>query len=109
YFAGAFPLWLAPVQVSLLPIADRHAAYAQKVAAELQKAGIRAEADVRSERLQAKIRDATLQKVPFMGIIGDKEIDEESVSVRKRDGEDLGKVKIASLVKLLLENIDKKI
>lgn len=109
HYAGAFPTWLAPVQVSLLPIADRHADYAIKVAKELQAAGIRAEADVRSERLQAKIRDATLQKVPFMGIIGDKEIDEESISARKRDGEDLGKIKVASFVKLLQENIDKKI
>jgi threonyl-tRNA synthetase len=109
HYGGAFPLWLAPVQVVLLPIADRHIEFTQKVVAELQKAGIRAEADVRSERLQAKIRDATLQKVPFMGIIGDKEIDEESVSVRKGGGEDLGKLKISAFVKQLQENIDKKI
>jgi threonyl-tRNA synthetase len=109
HYAGAFPLWLAPVQVVLLPIADRHAEYAKKVAQELQKAGIRAEVDVRSERLQAKIRDATLQKVPFMGIIGDKEVDDESISVRKRGGEDLGSLKIASFTKELQEDIDKKI
>lgn len=64
---------------------------------------------MRSERLQAKIRDATLQKVPFMGIIGDKEIDQESISVRKRDGDDLGITQIASFIKQLQENIDKKI
>ena len=109
HFAGAFPLWLAPVQVLLLPIADRHADFAQKAAAELRKAGIRAEADVRSERLQAKIRDATLQKVPFMGIIGDKEIENSSISVRKRGGQDLGQVEIATFMKELQEEIDKKI
>ncbi|HVA96760.1 MAG TPA: threonine--tRNA ligase [Candidatus Acidoferrales bacterium] len=108
HYAGAFPLWLAPVQVVLLPIADRHAEFAQKVAKELTDAGIRAEADTRSERLQAKIRNATLQKVPFMGIIGDKEIAEDAISVRKRDGEDLGQIKIASFLKQLLQDIDKK-
>jgi threonyl-tRNA synthetase len=109
HFAGAIPLWLAPVQIVLLPIADRHTEFAQKVVKELQNAGIRAEVDVRSERLQAKIRDATLQKVPFMGIIGDKETEMYSISVRKRDGEDLGKIKTSAFVKQLQENIDKKI
>lgn len=108
-FAGAFPLWLAPVQVVLLPIADRHAEFAQKAVEELQNAGIRAELDTRSERLQAKIRDATLQKVPFMGIIGDKEIAELAISVRKRGGEDLGSVKISDFREQLVENIAKKI
>ena len=108
HYAGAFPLWLAPVQVVLLPIADRHAEFAEKVAKELRNSGIRAEADIRSERLQAKIRDATLQKVPFMGIIGDKEIAEEAISIRKRNGEDLGQLKIASFKEQLLQDIDKK-
>jgi len=107
-YSGAFPVWLAPVQVVLLPIADRHAEFAQKVANQLINAGIRAEADTRSERLQAKIRSATLQKVPFMGIIGDKEIAEEAISVRKRNGEDLGQIKIASFLNQLLQDIDKK-
>lgn len=107
--AGKFPLWLAPVQVVLLPIADRHIDYTLKLVDQLRSAGIRVEADVRSERLQAKIRDATLQKVPFMGIIGDKEIVESAVSVRKRGGEDLGSIKSDSFLKILLENIAKKI
>ncbi|MEK7571416.1 MAG: threonine--tRNA ligase [Patescibacteria group bacterium] len=106
--AGAFPLWLAPVQVSLLPIADRHNEYAEKIAKELQAVGIRAEADVRSERLQAKIRDATLQKVPFMGIIGDKEIADEVISVRKRNGEDLGRLAATTFLTQLRNDIDKK-
>ena len=108
-YAGAFPVWLAPVQVVLLPIADRHNEFAEKVKKELQKSGIRVELDIRSERLQAKIRDATLQKVPFMGIIGDKEIADEAISVRMRDGEDLGSLKIASFLEQLQQKIDKKI
>jgi len=109
HYAGAFPLWLAPVQIVLLPIADRHAEFAQEAAKELRNAGIRVDADIRSERLQAKIRDATLQKVPFMGIIGDKEIAEKAISVRKRNGEDLGQLKIAPFLEQLLQDIDKKI
>ena len=107
-YAGAFPLWLAPVQVVLLPIADRHNEFTQKAAQHLRDGGIRVEADTRSERLQAKIRDATLQKVPFMGIIGDKEVTDEVISIRKRNGEDLGQLKIASFIKQLLQEIDKK-
>lgn len=107
--AGAFPTWLSPLQVVLLPIADRHAEFGQKVLERLTQAGIRAEMDTRSERLQAKIRDATLQKVPFMGIIGDKEIAEDAISVRKRDGDDLGSIEVASFLRQLQEEIDKKI
>jgi len=107
--AGAFPIWLAPVQVVLLPIADRHAEYAEKVAEELKKQGIRVEADIRSERLQAKIRDATLQKVPFMGIIGDKEIADGAIAVRKRNGEDLGSLPVSSFLEQVQQSIDKKI
>ena len=109
HYAGAFPTWLAPVQVTLLPIADRHNEYAEKVVQELKKHGIRAEADTRSERLQAKIRDATLQKVPFMGIIGDKEVTGEVISLRKRDGEDLGSMKVSSFLEQVQQTIDKKI
>jgi len=109
HYTGAFPVWLSPVQIVLLPIADRHNEFAEKVKNELQDKGIRAEVDLRSERLQAKIRDATLQKVPFMGIIGDKEIADNAISVRKRNGEDLGSLKIASFLAQLLDEIDKKI
>jgi len=108
-YAGAFPIWLAPVQVVLLPIADRHNEFGEKVQKELQNAGIRVELDMRSERLQAKIRDATLQKAPFMGIIGDKEVDNGAISVRKRDGEDLGSVTVDSFLQQLRQSIDKKI
>ncbi len=112
--AGEFPLWLSPVQVSILPIADRHEAYAAKLHKVLEEAGIRAELDNRSERLQAKIREATLQKVPYMGIIGDKEAQESQdgelfISVRKRNGEDLGQQKVSSFIKKVKEEIGKKV
>lgn len=109
HFQGAFPTWLAPVQITLLPISDKHNEFAEKVNKQLVNAGIRSEVDTRSERLQAKIRDASLQKVPFMGIIGDKEMEKGSVSVRKRGGEDLGTLLIESLQNKLKDDIDKKI
>jgi len=108
-YQGGFPAWLAPVQIALLPITDNHNKFAEKVNKELRETGIRSEIDTRSERLQAKIRDAALQKVPFMGIIGDKELETSTVSVRLRDGEDLGSLKVSALVNKLQENIDKKI
>ena len=109
HYAGAFPLWLAPIQIVLLPITDRHNDYAIKVNKELQQQGIRSEVDFRPERLQAKIRNATLQKVPFMGIIGDKEIANEAIAVRTRMGEDLGQIKLPQFLLKLKEDIDKKI
>jgi threonyl-tRNA synthetase len=109
HYAGAFPLWLAPQQVVLMPIADRHNEFAQKVQEQLIQAGIRSQLDTRPERLQAKIRDATLQKVPFMGIIGDKEIAEDAISVRVRNGEAVGQLKLSDFLHKLKEDIDKKI
>lgn len=88
-YAGAFPLWLAPVQAGIIPIADRHVGYAREVEKELREAGFRVEVDDRSERMNAKIRDAQLQKVPYMLVIGDKEAATHSVAVRLRTGEDL--------------------
>lgn len=108
HFAGAFPTWLAPIQVTLLPIADRHLPFAEQMAQELKKQEIRVEVDMRSERLQAKIRAGTLQKVPFMGIIGDKEVETRSISVRTRAGEDLGSLDTSSFLDKLQEQIDKK-
>ena len=108
HYAGAFPLWLSPVQVTLLPIADRHVEYAQKVAQTLRDHGIRVTIDSRSETLQAKIREATLQKVPFMGIIGDKEIAADAISVRLRSGEDKGSINTGEFSQKVKEDIDKK-
>ena len=90
HYAGAFPVWLAPVQAQLIPIADRHLAFSEQVAAKLADRGIRVEVDGRREKINAKIRDAQLMKVPFMLIVGDKEIEANAVSVRLRTGENLG-------------------
>ena len=94
HYAGAFPLWLAPVQAVVIPISDRHLEYAGWVAAELRAAGLRVGVDERSERMQAKIRDAQLQKVPYMLVVGDKEEAAKAVAVRLRSGEDLGPLHI---------------
>lgn len=85
HFAGAFPIWMAPVQVVLLPIADRHHDYAHTVATQLREAGVRVEIDDRAERLPAKIRDAQLQKVPYMVVMGDKEVESKKLAIRVRD------------------------
>lgn len=106
---GAFPLWLSPLQVKLIPIADRHVEYAKKISEVLETEGIRTEIDDRSETMQAKIRLATLQKVPFMGIIGDKEIESDTISIRTRESNDLGQLIVSKFIKDLKEKIDKKV
>ena len=90
HYAGAFPLWLAPVQAVVIPVADRHNEYAEKVGATLRARGVRVHVDDRSERLNYRIREAQVQKVPYMLVVGDKEIAGESVSVRHRQAGDLG-------------------
>lgn len=108
HLAGAFPTWLSPLQVKVLPITDKHVEYAKSVIDELKKAGIRAEIDDRNERLQAKIRDAQLEKVAYMFIVGDKEKDAKAVAVRKRDGTDLGAKDLADFIKALKKEIEEK-
>jgi len=98
HYGGAFPLWLAPVQARLIPIADRHLEYAQKALVALKAAGLRVELDDSSGRMNAKIRDAQLQKVPYMLVIGDREAENGQVSVRLRTNEDLGAMSIESFV-----------
>ncbi len=95
-YAGAFPLWLAPVQVGLVPISEKHLAYAEKVKAELQSMGLRVELDGRNEKMNAKIREFQLQKVPFTLVMGDKEAEAGAVSVRTRGKGDEGSVALAS-------------
>lgn len=90
HYAGAFPLWLAPVQVAVLPITDRINAYAESIAAELRSAGFRVEANLKSDKIGAKIRDAQLQKIPYMVVLGDKELEENKVAVRERKQGDIG-------------------
>lgn len=98
-YAGAFPVWLAPVQAVIIPISDeRHAEYARAVEARLQEAGLRAEVDMRKERMNSKVRDAQLQKVPYMLVVGDKEAAADAVSVRLRTNENLGSVPLDEFV-----------
>ncbi len=90
HFAGAFPVWLSPVQAMIIPIADRHVEYANQVSQRLNDAGMRVEVDARSERMNAKIRDAQTQKVPYMLVVGDKEMEQSQVALRLRSGENPG-------------------
>jgi len=90
HYGGAFPVWLSPVQAIIIPIADRHIDYARQIGSELKQESIRAEIDDRSERMNLKIREAQLQKIPYMLIVGDKEVASSGVSLRLRDGEDVG-------------------
>jgi threonyl-tRNA synthetase len=106
HFAGAFPVWLAPVQVMLVPIADRHVEYAKKVQTQLQDLGFRVELDVRTERMNAKIRDATMQKIPYMLVVGDKEAEAGAVAVRLRSGEDLKAMPVAQFIAMAKRVID---
>lgn len=101
HYAGAFPLWLAPVQAVLIPIADRHLEYAETVSEQLKQAGLRVEVDARSERMNAKIRDAQMQKIPYMLVVGDREAEAGKLAVRLRSGDDLGAIGVAAFVERL--------
>jgi threonyl-tRNA synthetase len=98
HYAGAFPVWLAPVQATVIPITDRHADYARQVAGQLRQASLRVEVDDSSNRMQAKIRDAQLQKVPYMLVIGNREMEAGAVAVRLRSGEDLGAMPVPDFI-----------
>jgi threonyl-tRNA synthetase len=104
-YAGALPLWLAPVQAVVLTITDRQAPYAQEVAARLRGAGIRAIADLRNEKITYKIREHSLQKLPYQLIVGDKEMQAVQVAVRTRGGEDLGAMPFDALLARLREEV----
>ena len=101
HYAGAFPLWLAPVQAVVIPIADRHLEYAEGVKNRLKDVGYRIEVDTRNERMNQKIRTAQMQKVPYMLVVGDSEISDEAVAVRHREEGDLGKMGTTSLMERL--------
>jgi threonyl-tRNA synthetase len=105
HYAGAFPLWLSPVQAIILNITDAQADYAKEVFAKLNAAGLRIQFDSRNEKIGFKIREATLQKIPFMLVIGDKEKEASTVTVRARNGKDLGAMALDKLVTMLKEEI----
>lgn len=108
-YAGAFPVWLSPVQVKVLPITERNLAYAMKVKSELERENVRVEVDERNETLAAKIRDAQFQKIPYMLVVGDREEKSNSASVRKRDGTDQGSVNLKDFIKSLKQEIEEKV
>jgi len=97
HYGGAFPVWLAPTQAEIIPIADRHLPYAERARAELEAAGVRAHVDARGERMNAKIRDAQMEKTPYMLVVGDKEAEAGGAAVRLRSGEDLGIAPLAEI------------
>jgi threonyl-tRNA synthetase len=106
HYTGAFPVWLAPVQAVVLPISEKHAAYAREVAAQLRAAGVRVQLDERNEKLNARIRDAQLQKIPFMLVVGDREAQARGVAVRRRDTGDVGFRPLADFISWVRELID---
>ena len=106
HFGGAFPAWLTPVQVKVLPVTDRAAAYADGVAKVLDEAGFRVEVDHRSEKLGYKIREAQTMKIPYMVVVGDKDMENHTVSIRHRTGEDLGAMSLDAFAALLKDEVD---
>ena len=108
HFAGAFPAWLSPVQVKLLPVTDRAMDYAKNVAAQLDSQGFRVEVDGRNEKIGKKIREATMEKIPYMIVVGDRDMENNTVSVRLRTGEDLGAMPMADFIAKLKAVVDSK-
>jgi threonyl-tRNA synthetase len=109
HYAGAFPVWLAPVQAVLIPIADRHIAYASQVAEKLRTDGLRVEVNERGDRMNAKIRDAQLQKIPYMLVVGDREMDADQVALRLRDGGNPGPMSVEDFLEKARHDIRERI
>jgi threonyl-tRNA synthetase len=109
HYAGAFPVWLAPVQVKIIPVSDRHIDYANKIYSEFNNRGIRVEVDDRSERMNLKIRQAQLEKIPYMAIVGDKEEADNTISVRCRSGEQLPAQPFTDFIETILSDIANKV
>ncbi len=108
HYGGAFPVWLSPVQTAIIPIADRHVDYARRIRDDFRNEGIRVRVDDRSERMNLKVREAQLEKVPYMLIVGDKEVTSSSASVRLRSGEDLGLETLAQVKRRIKQAIEAK-
>ncbi|MBN2550902.1 MAG: threonine--tRNA ligase [Anaerolineales bacterium] len=109
HYAGAFPVWLAPIQAVIIPIADRHLEFAEQVMKQLKEAGLRVQLDDRGERMNAKIRDAQVQKIPYMLVIGDREVEADSVAVRLRSEENLGAMRVEQFLARALDDIEKRV
>ena len=105
---GALPTWLSPTQATVIPIADRHIDYAKDLTRKIKDFDIRVEMDDGNERMNAKIRKAQLQKIPYMLIVGDQEIETNTVSVRQRNGENLGSTEFNEFISLARDNIESK-
>jgi threonyl-tRNA synthetase len=108
HYAGAFPLWLAPMQAAIIPITDEQIDYARDVARRLTDAGLRIEVNDRRDRMQAKIREAQLQKIPYMLVIGKREAAENAVAVRLRNGRDLGAMPIEAFLEICLPRVESR-
>ena len=106
HFAGAFPVWLAPEQVKVIPISEAHQAYANEIAARLDGQGIRVSADCRSEKMGYKIREAQLQKIPYMLVVGAKEMEDGTVSVRTRKGDNVGTMSLEAFADHIRQQIE---
>ena len=109
HFAGAFPVWIAPVQVVIIPVSEKHYEYAKEVEQKLNDLDIRVESDLRSEKVGYKIREAQLKKVPYMLIVGDKEVEDSSVSLRDRKDGDIGTMKLEAFIERIMNEIENKV
>jgi len=108
HYAGAFPLWLSPMQVKIIPITDNQLKYAQQIETKLKENHIRVEIDDKSETMQNKIRTATSEKIPYLIIVGAREIENQTISVRQRDGQDLGTMKLTDFISQIKDQITNK-
>ncbi len=108
-YAGAFPVWLAPTQVKIIPISDKHLDFAYEVKKELEKIGVRLEIDDRKEKMGYKIREAQLEKIPYMLVIGDREVEAGEVGIRKRGEGDIGAMKVEDFAKKIAEDVETKV
>ena len=109
HYAGAFPVWLSPVQVKILPLIDKHHQYAAEVQKALEEKGIRVECDMRNEKIGYKIREAQLEKTPYMLVIGDKEMENNMVAVRSRKDGDLGAMSLNDFIEKIGQEVQNKV
>jgi threonyl-tRNA synthetase len=109
HYGGAFPVWLSPTQAVIIPIADRHVDFAKEVAEQLKEADLRVEVDDRSDRMNAKIRDAEKRKVPYMLVVGDREMENGQVDIRRRSGERLGAMLVNDFRDLAVKDVEEKV